>query len=299
MVYHHVPVMLREAIDYLQPKDGEVIVDCTLGGGGYALEIAKRAGDRGKIIAIDADQMAIQNSEIRIQKLGIKNIILEHDNFQNLQEIIKRNGLDKINGIVFDLGLSSAQLEDRSRGFSFNLDAPLKMEFESSKVYKVESSKTYQIINKWEINKLEEIIRNYGEERYAGRIAAAIVKNRPVNSTQKLAQIIAKAVPPHYARSRINPATRTFQALRIATNNELENLESAVRQSAKSLVAGGRLVVVSYHSLEDRIVKRFMREQKNLGLMEILTKKVVLATKEEVASNPRARSAKLRAARKI
>ncbi len=298
MEYRHIPVMLREAMEYLQPQSGGVIVDCTLGGGGYTLEIAKRVGEQGKVIAIDADELAITNAKSKIQNEKLRNIILVHGNFKNLQAIINQVGLEKVDGVVFDLGLSSAQLQDTTRGFSFGSTAALNMSFGSKKL-EVRNKNTEEIVNEFKQAELEKIIREYGEERYAGRITEAIVKARPLVTAKALAEVIARAVPPQYRYGRIHPATRTFQALRIATNDELNNLKVALPQAVEMLAAGGRLAVVSYHSLEDRIVKRFLRERQNQGALKILTKKVIVASEEEEQANPRARSAKLRAAEKI
>ncbi|MEK7067666.1 MAG: 16S rRNA (cytosine(1402)-N(4))-methyltransferase RsmH, partial [Patescibacteria group bacterium] len=197
-----------------------------------------------------------------------------------------------------DLGLSSAQLQDTTRGFSFGSTAALNMSFGSKKL-EVRNKNTEEIVNEFKQAELEKIIREYGEERYAGRITEAIVKARPLVTAKALAEVIARAVPPQYRYGRIHPATRTFQALRIATNDELNNLKVALPQAVEMLAAGGRLAVVSYHSLEDRIVKRFLRERQNQGALKILTKKVIVASEEEEQANPRARSAKLRAAEKI
>ena len=312
--------MLAEALEYLNPKSGNIIVDCTLGGGGYTLEIAKRVGKAGKVIAIDADEMAIENAKLKAGLVGrqvksekLDNIILVNENFKNLQKIVDQVGVEKVDGIVFDLGLSSAQLEDRSRGFSFNLDAPLDMKF-GIKNYELRITTTEEIINKFKQKELEKIIREYGEERYAGRIANAIVKNRPVRTTKELADTIMNAVPASYRRGRIHPATRTFQALRIATNDELSALQEALAQTVKILEDKGRLVIISYHSLEDRIVKNFFKQEARRCIcppevlqcvcghqpqLKILTKKVITATDAEIKNNPRARSAKLRAAEKI
>ncbi len=324
MEYQHTPVMLKEAIEYLRPQAGDVIVDCTLGGGGYTMALAKKVGSRGKVIGIDADEMAIKNSEFRIQNSGLKNIILSHANFKDLQKILEKNGVENVNGVVFDLGLSSYQLHDRSRGFSFNMDQEIDMAFGGSRatascprgrqILELRGVKTEDIVNKWKQDELEKIIREYGEERYAGRIAGAIIKNRPVQSAKKLGEIISKSVPRSYERGRINPATRTFQALRIATNDELNVLQEALPQAVDILSQGGRLVVVSYHSLEDRIVKNFFKQEargcvcppeipkcqcKHKPRVKIITKKVARPSEDEARNNPRARSAKLRCAEKI
>ena len=298
MSYHHTPVMLPEVIEYLNPKTGEIIIDCTLGGAGYTLAIAQRVGEKGKVIAIDADEMAIENAKGKIENEKLSNIILVNENFKNLSAIINQIGLEKVDGVVFDLGLSSAQLEDATRGFSFNSAATLNMEF-GSRNQGSGIRNTEEIVNKFKPEELEKIIREYGEERFAKKIVGAIIKARrlkPIANSRELAAVISQAVPAKYRYGRIHPATRTFQALRIATNDELTNLKIALPQAADALAAAGRIVIISYHSLEDRIVKWFLRERQNQGAVKILTKKVVTATKAEMKNNPRARSAKLRAA---
>ena len=290
--------MLPEVIEYLNPKTGEIIIDCTLGGAGYTLAIAQRVGEKGKVIAIDADEMAIENAKGKIENEKLSNIILVNENFKNLSAIINQIGLEKVDGVVFDLGLSSAQLEDATRGFSFNSAATLNMEF-GSRNQGSGIRNTEEIVNKFKPEELEKIIREYGEERFAKKIVGAIIKARrlkPIANSRELAAVISQAVPAKYRYGRIHPATRTFQALRIATNDELTNLKVALPQAADALAAAGRIVIISYHSLEDRIVKWFLRERQNQGAVKILTKKVVTATKAEMKNNPRARSAKLRAA---
>jgi len=290
--------MLPEVIEYLNPKTGEIIIDCTLGGAGYTLAIAQRVGEKGKVIAIDADEMAIENAKGKIENEKLSNIILVNENFKNLSAIINQIGLEKVDGVVFDLGLSSAQLEDATRGFSFNSAATLNMEF-GSRNQESGIRNTEEIVNKFKPEELEKIIREYGEERFAKKIVGAIIKARrlkPIANSRELAAVISQAVPAKYRYGRIHPATRTFQALRIATNDELTNLKVALPQAAEALAAAGRIVIISYHSLEDRIVKWFLRERQNQGAVKILTKKVVTATKAEMKNNPRARSAKLRAA---
>ncbi|OGF27017.1 16S rRNA (cytosine(1402)-N(4))-methyltransferase [Candidatus Falkowbacteria bacterium RIFOXYC2_FULL_47_12] len=316
MDYRHEPVMLKEVMDFLRVQSGDTVVDCTLGGGGYTNVISQTVGDSGTVLAIDADEMAIRNAEFKIQnsELG-QNIILAHDNFRNLKKIIEKNQLQEIRAIVFDCGLSSAQLQDRTRGFSFELDAPLNMSFGiHPPAGEAGHIATEDIINKWQLEKLKEIIRNYGEERFAGRIASAIVRNRLFFRTKELANAIRAAVPNNYERGRIDPATRTFQALRIATNDELASLQEGLAAAVDALAAGGRVVVVSFHSLEDRIVKQLFKREASACVcppevlqcvcnhqprLKILTKKVVAATAAEIARNPRARSAKLRAAEKL
>ena len=312
MGYRHEPVMLKEVIDLLHVQSGDTVIDCTLGGGGYTKALSEIVGPSGTVLAIDADELAIQNAECRIQNAELgRNIILEHDNFCNLKDIIAKNRLTQIRVVVFDCGLSSTQLHDQTRGFSFELDAPLVMEFGGSDI---KNSKTYKIVNEWKREKLEETIRNYGEERFAGRIATAIVNKRPLWTTKELAYVIRAATPKNYERGRIHPATRTFQALRIATNDELNSLQEGLAAAVDALVAGGRVAVVSFHSLEDRVVKQFFKREASACVcppeilqcvcghqprIKILTKKIIAATAEEIVNNPRARSAKLRAAEKL
>jgi len=307
----HIPVMLAEVMDALALKSGDTVVDCTLGGGGYTKAMAEVVGSDGQVIAIDADEEAIKNLEFRIKNLLPNNIVLVHDNFRNLKEILKTHELQKVDGVVFDLGLSSDQLRDASRGFSFALDAPLVMEMGE---LRNKQSATYTIVNITDRVALENIIRTYGEERYAGRIARAITAHRPLQTTKQLAAVITNAVPAGYEHGRLHPATRTFQALRIATNDELNSLREGLAAAVDVLQPGGRVVVVSFHSLEDRIVKQlFKRESsgcvcpaavpvcvcEHVPQLRVITKKIVTPTAAEVAGNPRSRSAKLRAAEKI
>ena len=323
MEYRHIPVMLNEVIEFLNPQVGGYFVDCTLGGGGYTMEIARIVGKNGKILAVDLDEMALKNLEFRIKDLELEtNIILVKDNFRNLFKIVENsfeNKNIKFDGIVFDLGLSSAQLADRERGFSFQFDAPLNMAFGNHR-FDTDLGQTYTdtqiILNKWAQEKSEKVLRDYGEERFARSIVKKIVAERkikPIKTTGELVKIIAKAVPAVYKRQKIHFATRTFQALRIATNKELENLEEALPQAVELLRQGGRMAVVSYHSLEDRIVKSFFRKESKDCLcppefpicqcghkakLGILTAKPARPTANEIQSNPSARSAKLRAAMK-
>jgi len=307
MNYYHVPVMLKEVLNYLNPRIGQHFIDCTLGGGGYTLAIAEKVGKQGRVLAIDLDELALENIKEKIKKHKNKNIILVHENFKNLSKIVnkifKKVRSNKLDGIVFDLGLSSAQLQDRHRGFSFKLDAPLDMRFaHKHENNEKEQKNTKYIINSYQQEELEKILREYGEERFAGRIARGIVeqrKLRPIKTTGQLVEIVKNVVPKKYLYSRIHPATRTFQALRIATNGELENLKEALPQAVNSLKSGGRIVVVSYHSLEDRIVKHFFKKEAKEGKIKILTKKIVRPSEEEIEDNPRSRSAKMRVSEKI
>lgn len=322
MEYKHIPVMLKEVIEYLDPKEGENFIDCTLGGGGYTAEILKKVGAKGSVLAFDADEMAIKNAK---QKFKNKtNIKIIHENFKNLQTIIneasekeipKKQKADGYNGIVFDLGISSAQLEDRNRGLSFQLDAPLDMSFDQ-RAENTEHGTEY-IVNKYKQEELEKIFKEYGEEKFSRSIAKKIVEARKedeIKTTGQLVEIIRSAIPKRFQNSKIHPATKVFQALRIETNQELESLQEVLPQAVELLKEGGRLVIVSFHSLEDRIVKHFFKRESKACLcppkqmicncdheakIKIITKKIVVPTEEEVTINPRARSAKLRAAIRI
>lgn len=305
---YHEPVMLKEVMEYLDPRPGATVVDATMGGGGYTVALARAVGDTGRVIAFDADPLAIAHVRQRLAAEGIANVTIVHDNFGNLQTVLESETVPNIDGIAFDLGLSSAQLKDPARGFGFTMADSLDMSFAGDGVT------TAALVNAENEETLQMIIAEYGEERYAGRIARAIVAQRPFASAHALSETIAAAVPAAYRHGRIHPATRTFQALRIATNRELERLASALSQARDALSQGGRLVAVSYHSLEDRIVKRFFRDGERACVcppeqpacacagrptLKRLTKKAVLPSEEEVKRNPRARSAKLRAAEKL
>jgi 16S rRNA (cytosine1402-N4)-methyltransferase len=318
MEYKHVPVMLKEVIEYLKPKEGQVFFDGTLGGGGYTTELARLVGKKGKVLATDMDQLAIDNLKFKIKNLKLTNIELYHGNFKEITQVSKEifGGDVRYDGIVLDLGLSGAQLEDRDRGFSFRFDAPLDMAF--GQTTRQQDNKTASILNKWEERDLEKIIREYGEERFSRRIAKAIVsarKNKKIVRTGELVEIIAGAVPAVYKNNqKIHFSTRTFQALRIATNDELVNLEKFLPFALDLLKPGGRLAVVSFHSLEDRIVKNFFKNENRICIcppkapvcqcnhkarLKIISKKAISPGLEELKNNSRSRSAKLRVAEKI
>ncbi|PIX11477.1 16S rRNA (cytosine(1402)-N(4))-methyltransferase [Candidatus Falkowbacteria bacterium CG_4_8_14_3_um_filter_36_11] len=329
MEYAHTPVMLDQVLEYLNPHAGDYFIDCTLGGGGYALAIAKIVGPKGKVLAIDLDEMAINNAVSRIKNnppiSNLNNIILVNDNFKNLAVICDKYFGDqkgiKLNGIIFDLGLSGAQLKDSSRGFSFQMDTPLNMAFgepADNSASRIQAGKqTEHLLNNCSKHELERIIWKYGEEKFFHRIAGGIINQRkikPITSTGQLVDIIKKAVPKKYQHSQIHFATRTFQAIRIAVNDELENLAKALPFAVNLLSGGGRIAVVAYHSLEDRIVKNFFRKESkdcicppaaplcqchHQASIKILTKKIVRPSAREVIANPRSRSAKLRVAEKL
>ncbi len=290
----HKPVLLKEVIEILNPQPGEFFIDGTLGGGGHAAAILEKISPKGMLLGIDWDKTAIGkcNSKIKNRK---SEVILMKDNYKNIPEILNEKKLGKADGMLLDLGFSSEQLENSGRGFSFQRDEPLYM------TYSNETKPAYRVISEESESNLKNIIQEFGEERFAGRIAEAIKKNLPILTSGKLAAVVAGAVPENYEKGRrrggakIHPATRTFQALRIFVNQELENLKEVLKEIPLILNSGGRLAVISFHSLEDRIVKNHFRELKQEKQAEILVKKPITATAGEVRSNPRGRSAKLRA----
>ena len=315
MEYQHIPVMLNDVLAGLEPKPGQVFIDCTLGGAGYTLALAKAVGPKGKVLAIDLDDLALENARKKIKLAGISNIVLVQDNFRNLQNIVKENFPDNSNvdGIVLDLGLSSAQLDDESRGFSFQGDRPLDMAFNQEGHTAVA---TTTIVNRYSLERLTHIFREYGEEPKAYLVAKKIVEKRKKNwirTTGQLLEIIFQVIKPN-PRSRINPATKIFQALRMETNKELEALEEVLPAAISLLKSGGRLAVVSFHSGEDRITKEFFKTESkdcicpttvpvcvchHQATLKIITKKPIPVSDVESNLNPRARSAKLRLAQKI
>jgi 16S rRNA (cytosine1402-N4)-methyltransferase len=290
----HLSVLKNEVIEYLDPKPNENFIDCTFGEGGHALEILKRNGPRGKVLGIEVDRELFEICKSKFKKL--KRLILVCDSYSNLKDIVQREKFGKISGILFDLGLSSWHLEESKRGFTFRKDEPLIMSyFQKEKTAK-------DLINKLSEREICEILKKYGEERFAKKIAKEIVKERkkkPIETTFQLVEIIKRATPIWYQRKKIHFATKTFQALRIFVNEELENLKIALPQALEILEKGGRLVVISFHSLEDRLVKNFFKENEISGKLKILTKKPISPSQIEIKINKRARSAKLRAGEKI
>jgi len=276
----HVPVLTKEVIEYLDPKSNENFIDATFGGGGHALEILKRNGPRGKVLGIDWDAESVKSFEAK------ERLILINDSYTNLKDIVKRYNL-KVNGIHLDLGMSSWHLEKSGRGFSFLKDEPLDMRYSDKN-----DLTAGKIVNQYSEKEIERILREYGEEKFSRKIAEKIVKARPIKSTFQLVKAIKMP-----QKGRIHWATRTFQALRIAVNDELVNLEKVLPRAVEVLASGGRLAVISFHSLEDRIVKNFFKSLSSEDF-KILTKKPIKASQEEVKDNPRSRSAKLRAIKK-
>jgi 16S rRNA (cytosine1402-N4)-methyltransferase len=301
----HTPVLLSEALRALAVQPGGRYVDCTLGSGGHAAAILDNSSPGGQLLGIDADPHALEAAKERLQHYK-ESTLLVNDNFANLQSICIKYDFFPVHGILLDLGLSSLQLNGSGRGFSFQHDAPLDMRFSPDQ--KVNAA---DIVNTTPEARLAQIIRTYGEESQSNRIAQNIIRERPIETTRQLAQLIEKAIG---RRGRIHPATKTFQALRIAVNHELEHLESVLRQAVDLLGYEGRLVVISYHSLEDRIVKQFMQKEArgcicppetpvcvcgHTPRLRLINKKVITPAETELRLNPRSRSAKLRAAELI
>ena len=290
----HVPVLLNEVIKILDLHPGEFFIDGTLGGGGHAAEIFRKISPKGTLLGIDWDKTTIEKAQKNISAISkseslISKLVLISDNYKNIPMILKEKKLGKADGVLLDLGFSSEQLTDSGRGFSFLRDEPLFM------TYSKETKPAYRVLSEESESNLKQIIREFGEERFASRIARAIKKNLPILNSGKLAAVVAGAVPGNYERGRIHPATRTFQAIRIFVNRELENLKIFLGEVPSILNPGARLAVISFHSLEDRIVKNRFRELKTEGLAELLTKKPIIAEAGEIRGNPRSRSAKLRA----
>lgn len=300
----HTAVLKKEVLEYLDPKPNENFVDCTIGEGGHAEDMLLKNEPEGKVLGIDLDPQQILASQW-LQVQFKDRIILVNDSYTNLTEIIERKNFGPVNGILLDLGMSSAQLVRAHKGFSFQIDQGLDMRYNDETNYLTAE----KIVNEWPEEKIEEILEDYGEEKFARKIAKNIVDQRKqgrIKTTFQLIEIIRDAIPAKYYATfskrrlqNIHYATRTFQALRIAVNDELENIKRVLPQAISVLAPGGRLVAISFHSLEDKIVKDFLTSESKKGVVKILTKKPITANRDELGKNPRSRSAKLRAAVKI
>lgn len=304
----HKAVLLGEAIENLNLKEGSVAVDATFGAGGHAKAMLEKIGETGKLVAIDYDIHSIE----KFKDESDERVIAVNDNFANLGNILKNLEIEKVDAILADLGISSDQLEDEKYGLSFQKEANLIMRLDERS-----DLTAWTIINRYDQRDLERIIKDYGEERFARYIAKKIVEYRKIKTietTTELACIISGAVPERYRKGKIHPATRTFQALRIAVNKELENLEKFMPQAIEALSSGGRLAIIAFHSLEDRIVKNIFRENARgcvcpkefpqcvcgkTPRVRIITKKPIIPAAEEILANPRSRSAKLRVCEKL
>jgi 16S rRNA (cytosine1402-N4)-methyltransferase len=292
----HEPALLEKVIELLNPYPGHVIVDCTVGGGGHALEILRRIQPNGKLVGIDQDRDALSIAAETLREFG-SSVELVHDNFENVDVILDRLGIKNADGILFDLGLSLFQIDSKDRGFSFMTDSPLDMRMNSS-----ENLTAAALVNRLPQPKLAAILSEYGQEPRAQRIARQIVSQRrktPIRTTGDLVKAIEKATGPRTYFRRIHPATRTFQALRIAVNRELDVLETGVKKAIPLLAVSGRICVISFHSLEDAVVKNLFRKFAGDSVVEIITRKPIVPDRDEVRRNARCRSAKLRAARKV
>ena len=305
MEFHHISVLLNECIDNLNIRPDGIYVDGTMGGGGHSLEIAKRL-TTGCLICIDQDPNAHEAAGKRLAEYKDR-ITFVRDNFGNIKSILDSLGIEKIDGMLLDIGVSSHQLDEAERGFSYQQDAPLDMRMNPDRPFSA-----YDVVNGYDEDELDRVIFTYGEERWARRIAQFIVKEReakPIETTGELVDIIKKAVPKGARKDGPHPAKRTFQAIRIEVNGELEVLQRAIDDVAARLAVGGRLCIITFHSLEDRIVKEAFRKQENpcicppqfpvcvcgkKPLGRVITRKPILPSKEELEENPRSRSAKLR-----
>ena len=310
MEFSHKPVLLEECLEGLHIRPDGIYLDGTLGGAGHSSEIVKRL-TTGRLIGVDRDQVALDAAAKRLAPYEDR-VTLVHENFQEIASVLDRLGLDRIDGMLFDLGVSSPQLDDAERGFSYMADAPLDM-----RMNREDSLTAWDVVNTWDRAELKRILYEYGEERYAPQIAAAIERRRsehPIETTLELAEIIRSAMPPQALREKQHPAKRSFQAIRIAVNDELGAVSRMMEAAIPRLKPGGRLAVITFHSLEDRIVKSAMQQAAKgctcppefpvcvcgkKPQIKIITRKPITSGPEELEENPRARSAKLRVAEKL
>jgi 16S rRNA (cytosine1402-N4)-methyltransferase len=302
----HTPVLYQEVLSAIQPSAGSQYIDGTLGGAGHARGILLTSGPTGMLLGLDQDIEAIEKARKTLAGFGDR-AVLRQGSFRQLRIQLATIHWGRVRGVLLDLGLSSMQLDDPSRGFSFRTDGPLDMRFNRTQDLTAE-----MIVNEWSEMDLIQLLREYGEERYARRIAQAIIAGRPLEDTTQLAGLIVEAVP--YSKSRIHPATRTFQALRIEVNDELNALKEGLVEAVEVLEPGGRVAIISFHSLEDRIVKQFFKRESSdcicppeqpvcvcdhVAVLKLITRKPIKPTDDEIQSNPRARSARLRIAERI
>ncbi len=308
--FHHISVLLEECLEGLNIKPDGIYIDGTLGGAGHSSHIVQRL-TTGRLIGIDRDPVALEASGKRLEPYKDR-VTLVHSNFCEMKQVMEDLGIPGVDGILLDLGVSSPQLDDGERGFSYMADAPLDMRMNSQ-----DSLSAYEVVNTWSQDELKRILFDYGEERYAPRIAAGICRRReekPIETTLELVDVIRAAMPPQALREKQHPAKRSFQAIRIAVNDELGSVEKAMRDAIPLLNPGGRLAVITFHSLEDRIVKNAMAEAAKgctcppnfpvcvcgkKPVVKLISRKPIVATEEELEVNPRSRSAKLRVCEKL
>ena len=290
----HIPVLTESLLEWIQlPTDG-MMVDATLGHGGHSRLFGRQLGPAGKLLGLDVDQNSIQRAQSVLSDLSCQ-VTVVRENFDKLDTVLQQQGIDKVDFILADLGFCSAQLEDADRGLSFQKAMPLDMRLDERL-----TTTAADLVNKLSQTELADVIYQYGEDRASRRIARFIVEQRSqkkITTTTELASLICRALKQPSRPGRIHPATRTFQALRIAVNHELDSLQGLLDAAPKRLKAGGFIAIISFHSLEDRLVKNNFRQMKSDGIYEILTKKPIIADREEIQRNPRSRSAKLRIAR--
>ena len=309
--FSHTSVLLFECIEALNIRNGYTYVDCTVGGGGHSYEIARRMGPDSRLICFDQDETAIRAASERLSPFSDR-VTFIHDNFQNLDQHLTRLGIHNLGGVLADLGCSSPQFDDPERGFSYMHDARLDMRMNTEA-----KTDAYEVVNTYSVDELRRILYEYGEERFAPRIASAICKERlshPIETTAALSELIKRVIPAANRQDGPHPAKRSFQAIRIEVNRELDVIAPTIRAAAKHLTSGGRLAIISFHSLEDRLVKETYRELSqgctcprdfpvcvcgNKPTVHIISKKPIIPTEEDLTQNPRARSAKLRVAEKL
>ena len=309
--FSHTSVLLYECIEALNIRDGYTYIDCTAGGGGHSLEIAKRLGKNSRLICFDRDKAAIAAATEKLKDY-LDKVTFVNENFSSLSEIIKQFNIDNLGGVLADLGCSSHQFDTADRGFSYMQNARLDMRMDTDATLSA-----YNVVNEYSEDRLRKIFFEYGEERFSSRIAASIIKTRaqkPIETTGELADIIKSAIPSYNRNEGPHPAKRTFQAIRIEVNGELDAIEPVISAAANSLVSGGRIAIISFHSLEDRIVKQKYKALSsgctcprdfpvcvcgNKPILKEVSKKPILPSEDELANNPRSRSAKLRIAEKI
>lgn len=310
MEFKHISIMLQECIEGLNIKPDGIYVDCTLGGAGHSLEILKKLSRKGKLIGIDQDLDALSAAKERLK--DYENAIFVHDNFYNIEDILEELNIEKVDGILMDLGVSSYQLDEGERGFSYMQDAPLDMRMNRESPFSA-----YNVVNEYSLEELHDVIKSFGEEKFAKKIATIIVdrrKKKPIETTFELVDIIKASIPARFRQEGGHPAKRTFQAIRIEVNKELHILDRAITNSIEALNSKGRIAIITFHSLEDRIVKNKYKDLQDpcncpkelpmcvcnkTPIIKIITKKPIEASEEELKVNSRSKSAKLRIAEKI
>jgi len=307
MDFKHISVLLEECIDALNIKEDGIYVDCTLGGAGHSNEILKKLSNKGRLIGIDQDLDALNAAKERLK--NYENVTFVHNNFYNIKEILEELKIEKIDGVLMDLGVSSYQLDEAERGFSYMKDAPLDM-----RMNRENSFSAYNVVNDYSEEELSDVIKSFGEEKFAKRIANFIVNRRPINTTLELADIIIAAIPAKFRREGGHPAKRTFQAIRIEVNKELTILNKTIGDAVEALNKDGRIAIITFHSLEDRIVKNKFKELQDpctcpkelpmcvcgkTPIIKLISRKPIEPSLEEKDLNSRSKSAKLRVAEKI